>query len=84
MRKAYYMTYDNAYMGYMYSFNSQGNLTFSIIATGNEEYHIMDLYPGVYKQKKEADMTLIPQLTYSTDYPGSGMPAIRFGFEVTE
>ena len=82
---AYYLTYDNAYAGYMCSFNSQGNLTFTVIATGEPGYHLIDLYPGVYRQEvKDTDMTLIPQLTYATDHPGSAMPAIRLGFEVTE
>jgi hypothetical protein len=82
---AYYLTYDNSYTGYLCAFNSQGNLTFDVIATGEQGYHIIDLYPGIYKQKKlDTDMTLIPQLTYSTDHPGSAMPAIRLGFEITE
>lgn len=82
---AYYMTYDNAFMGYMCSFNSEGTLKFTVTATGDPGYHIIDLYPGVYKQQeKTIDMTLNPQLTYVNDHPGSGMPAIRFGFTITE
>jgi len=82
---AYYLTYDNAYAGYMCAFNSQGDLTFDVVATGEPGYHIIDLYPGIYRQKEKAtDMTLIPQLTYSTDHPGSQMPAIRMMFEITE
>ncbi len=82
---AYYLTYDNAYTGYLCAFNSQGDLTFDVVATGEPGFHVIDLYPGIYKQKeKDTDMTLIPQLTYSTDHPGSAMPAIRLGFKVTE
>ncbi|TSI06177.1 hypothetical protein [Lysinibacillus sp. BW-2-10] len=82
---AYYLTYDNAYTGYLCAFNSAGDLTFDVIATGSTGYHIIDLYPGIYKQEiKDTDMTLIPQLTYSTDHPGSAMPAIRLAFKVTE
>lgn len=83
---AYYMTYDNAYMGYMCSFNSQGTLEFTTYATGEPGHHILDLYPGLYMQKEKdpLDMTLIPQLTYSVDHPGSGMPAVRMSFEITE
>lgn len=81
---AYYLTYDNAFSGYMCSFNSQGNLTFDLIATGEPGHHMIDLYPGIYQQKdKDTDMTIVPQLTYSTDHPGSAMPAIRMAFEVT-
>lgn len=82
---AYYLTYDNAYTGYVCAFNSQGDLTFDVVATGEPGYHVLDMYPGIYKQEiKETDMTLIPQLTYSTDHPGSSIPAIRIAFEVTE
>ncbi|WP_144036075.1 hypothetical protein [Sporosarcina koreensis] len=82
---AYYLTYDNAYSGYMCAFNSQGTLEYKVIATGEPGYHIIDMYPGVYEQQEiDTDMTLIPQLTYREDHPGSGMPAIRYGFEVTE
>lgn len=82
---AYYLTYDNAYTGYLCAFNSKGDLTFDVVATGSPGYHLIDLYPGIYKQEvKDTDMTLIPQLTYSTDHPGSAMPAIRLAFEVTE
>lgn len=82
---AYYVTYDNAYTGYLCAFNSQGNLTFDVVASGDLGYHLIDLYPGIYKQEiKDTDMTLIPQLTYSTDHPGSAIPAIRLGFEITE
>lgn len=83
---AYYMTYDNAHMGYMCSFNSQGTLEFTTYATGEPGHHFIDLYPGVYMQKEKdpLDMTLIPKLTYGVDHPGSGMPAIRMSFEVTE
>lgn len=83
---AYYLTYDNAYAGYLCAFNSKGDLTFDVVATGEPGYHIIDLYPGVYRQKdkSETDMTLIPQLTYSSDHPGSAMPVIRMGFTITE
>ncbi|MDW0109795.1 hypothetical protein [Sporosarcina aquimarina] len=82
---AYYLTYDNAYTGYMCAFNSQGTLEYKVIATGEPGYHVIDMYPGVYQQQEiETDMTLIPQLTYREDHPGSAMPAIRYGFEVTE
>ncbi|REB11616.1 hypothetical protein DVB69_00275 [Sporosarcina sp. BI001-red] len=82
---AYYLTYDNAYSGYMCAFNSQGTLEYKIIATGELGYHVIDMYPGIYQQQEiETDMTLIPQLTYREDHPGSAMPAIRYGFEITE
>lgn len=82
---AYYLTYDNAYSGYMCSFNSQGELVFETIATGEVGTHLIDLYPGLYLHEEEGvDMTLIPQLTYEKDHPGSAMPAIRMAFEITD
>lgn len=82
---AYYLTYDNAYSGYMCSFNSQGELVFETIATGEVGTHLIDLYPGIYlHEEEEVDMTLIPQLTYGKDHPGSAMPAIRMAFEITD
>lgn len=82
---AYYLNYDNAYTGYLCAFNSNGDLTFDFVATGHVGHHVVDLYPGIYKQEElSTDMTLIPQLTYSTDHPGSAMPAIRLSFEVTK
>ncbi|MGE7917938.1 hypothetical protein ACQKM9_03180 [Viridibacillus sp. NPDC093762] len=68
---AYYVTYDNAYTGDLCAFNSQGDLTYDVVATSVRGYHLIDLYPGIYKQKVlDIDMTLIQQLTYSTDHPG--------------
>jgi hypothetical protein len=82
---AYYLNYDNAYTGYMCSFNSQGTLKFTIIAAGEPGYHLLDLYPGIYRGKKSPpDVYLSPQLSYEEDHPGSAMPAIHLAFEITE
>lgn len=82
---AYYLTYDNAYMGYMCGFNTQGTVKFTMIASGEPGYHLIDLYPGIYKgDKRTPDIFLAPQLTYGADHPGSAIPAIRMGFEITE
>lgn len=83
---AYYLNYDNSNIGYMCSFSSNGTLVYSIIATGEPGYHVIDMYPGMYRQgdKISYDMTIIPQLSYKEDHPGSAMPAIRFGFDITE
>ena len=82
---AYYMTYDNAHVGYMCSFNSQGTLEYEFIATGDEGFHFIDLYPGIYRwEQEDINPTLIPQLTYEEDHPGSSMPAIRMAFKITK
>ncbi|WP_102348602.1 IPT/TIG domain-containing protein [Bacillus sp. Marseille-P3661] len=81
---AYYLTYDNAYIGYMCSFNSQGTLKFKMTVNGAPGHHLIDLYPGIYRgQKKVPDIYLAPQLTYSEDHPGSAMPVINLGFDIT-
>lgn len=82
---AYYLVYDNSYMGYMCAFNSQGTLKFTIIAAGDPGRHLIDLYPGIYRGKKTVpDVYLAPQLTYEQDHPGSAMPAIQLSFEITK
>ncbi|RED66335.1 hypothetical protein [Cohnella lupini] len=82
---AYYLDYDNAYLGYMCGFNSQGTVTFTVPATGEPGYHILDLYPGIYRGKQaNPDVYVAPQLTYGADHPGSAIPAIRMGFTITE
>ncbi|MDR6555000.1 hypothetical protein [Paenibacillus qinlingensis] len=81
---AFYLTYDNSYIGYMCGFNSQGHVKFTINVTGEPGYHIMDLYPGIYRgQKQNPNIYVTPQLTYDQDHPGSAIPAIRLGFEIT-
>lgn len=82
---AYYLTYDNAYMGYMCSFNSQGTLKFKMTVNGEPGHHLIDMYPGIYKgQKKVPDIYLAPQLTFEQDHPGSAMPVINLGFDITK
>jgi hypothetical protein len=82
---AYYLTYDNSYIGYMCGFNSQGDVKFTINVTGEPGYHILDLYPGIYRgQKQNPNIYVTPQLTYDKDHPGSAIPAIRMGFQITD
>jgi hypothetical protein len=81
----YHVTYDNAYMGYVCGFNSQGTVKFNLIASGEPGYHIIDLYPGIYRGKQLLpNVYNAPLLTYGLDHPGSSIPAIRLGFEVTK
>ena len=81
----YNIVYDNAYLGYVCGFNSQGNVTFKLAASGQPGHHIIDLYPGIYKGEQALpEMFRRPQLTYEQDHPGSRIPSIHFGFEVTE
>ncbi|WP_284037733.1 hypothetical protein [Neobacillus sp. 114] len=80
----YNITYDNAYVGYVCGFNTAGTVIVNMVASGEPGYHIIDFYPGIYRGKQQKpDIYLAPQLTYGEDHPGSSIPAIRLGFEVT-
>ncbi|MFB9279477.1 hypothetical protein ACFFT4_31350 [Cohnella cellulosilytica] len=82
---AFYMTYDNAYTGYMCGFNSQGTVKFTVVASGEPGTHLIDLYPGIYQGRQTTpNVYLAPQLTYGEDHPGTRIPAIRMSFNVTE
>jgi len=79
-----HVVYDNAYIGYACAFNSQGDLTIYMQATGAPGWHYIDLYPGIYKGANEIPINYrMPQLTYAADHPGEDLPAFRFAFEVT-
>lgn len=81
----YVATYDNAYMGYVCGFNSQGDVVINFYATGAPGEHLIDLYPGIYQGPPDEPQLLyrLPQLTYADDHPGNKIPALRFKFEVT-
>jgi hypothetical protein len=81
----YVATYDNAYMGYVCGFNSQGDVVMNFTAAGQPGQHLIDLYPGIYQGPASAPQQLyrLPQLTYADDHPGNKIPALRFTFEVT-
>ncbi len=81
----YTLVYDNAYIGYACGFNSQGDVTVYLPATGEPGWHFIDLYPGIYKGE-DMQMTnnfRVPQLTYQ-DHPGERLPAFHFPFQVTD
>jgi len=82
----YVATYDNAYMGYVCGFNSQGDVVINFHATGAPGQHIIDLYPGIYQGPPTETQLLYrqAQLTYADDHPGNKIPALRFLFEVTK
>ena len=77
-------TYDNAYMGYVCGFNSQGDVEFHFAAAGSPGVHVIDLYPGIYQGPADAQQLYrLPQLTYLEDHPGNRLPALRFAYTVT-
>ena len=81
----YAATYDNAYMGYVCGFNSQGDVVMTFRASGEPGRHVIDFFPGIYQGPATEKQPLyrMPQLTYADDHPGNKIPALHFNFEVT-
>lgn len=82
----YTVVYDNAYIGYVCGFTTQGTVNIYLKATGDPGWHFIDLYPSIYKGQEPLGSTTfrMPQLTYAADHPGERLPALRFAFQVTE
>ncbi len=81
----YHVVYDDNYVGYACGFNSQGDVTVDLPATGAPGWHFIDLYPGIYKgQEVRPNNFRIPQLTYAADHPGEDVPAFHFAIHVIE
>lgn len=79
------VTYDNRYTGYICGFNSQGTIRLPFVASGEPGYHVIDIYPSIYQGKmQKPDLYTKPQLTYRNDHPGTGIPAMRILYKVTE
>jgi hypothetical protein len=81
----YVLNYDNAYMGYVCGFNSQGDVVINFMASGAPGEHVIDLFPGIYQGPPTEPqlLYLTPQLTYADDHPGNKIPALHFNFTVT-
>ena len=81
----YAATYDDSYIGYVCGFSTNGDVQFSVIATGAPGTHLIDLYPTIYKgQDAQPKIYSIPQLTYASDHPVRITPAIRMTIEITK
>lgn len=82
----YTLNYDNGYLGYSCGFNTQGDVTIYLPATGARGWHYIDLYPAIYKGEDVAGVQnfRIPQLTYADDHPGERLPSFHFAFETTD
>ena len=81
------VTYDNAVMGYACGFNSNGDVTINLIASGHPGTHLIDLYPAIYRGKDRVPWNYqTPFLTYARDFPalthGYRIPAYRLAIEV--
>ncbi|HTN71071.1 MAG TPA: hypothetical protein VMO00_08265, partial [Methylomirabilota bacterium] len=83
------VTYDNASIGYACAFNSNGDVTMNLVATGHPGTHLIDIYPAIYKGKDRVPLNYqTPFLTYARDFPalahGYKLPAYRLAIEIVE
>lgn len=83
------LTYDNSYLGFACGFNSNGDVTINLTATGGAGIHLIDLYPMLYQGHGEPPWSYqIPFLTFAQDFPGLQLgyklPAFRLAIEVVE
>lgn len=81
------ITYDNAYMGFACGFNSKGDVTVNLIATGEPGIHLIDLYPMIYQGHGEPPWGYEqPLLSFKVDAPGLALgynlPTYRLAIEV--
>ena len=64
-------TYDNAHIGYACGFNSNGDVTMTLVATGGPGVHLVDIYPMIFQGHGKPPWSYqIPQLTALQDHPG--------------
>lgn len=76
------LTYDNAYIGYMCSFNSQGNMTTWFPASGGPGLHSIDVWPALYWGPTDGPAPWkLPHLSMN-DQPWMP-PMFHFEFEIT-
>jgi len=83
------VTYDNAYIGYSCGFNSQGDVTMTLVATGGRGTHLIDIYPMIFKGQGKAPWNYeLPILSFKQDAPGLALgyrlPAFRVAIEVID
>ncbi len=83
------VTYDNGYLGYACGFNSGGDITLNMVATGGPGTHIIDLYPMIYQGHGKPPWSYqMPQLTFDRDAPGLALgyrlPTFRLAVTVVE
>ena len=82
------VTYDNTFVGYACGFNSNGDVTMPLIATGGPGTHLIDLYPMVYNGQDRKNWYWAPVLTFATDFPalslGYRLPAFRLAINAVQ
>jgi len=83
------VTYDNSFIGFACGFNSNGDVTMNLTATGGPGIHLIDLYPMIYQGHGKPPWSYqVPFLTFARDFPGLSLgyklPAMRLAIEVIE
>ena len=83
------VTYDNAFIGYGCGFNSQGDLTMNLVATGGPGTHLIDVYPMIYQGAGKPPWSYqVPILAFKQDAPGLALgyrlPAFRLAIRVVK
>jgi hypothetical protein len=85
----YAVDYDNSFIGFACAFNSNGDITLNLPASGEPGVHLIDLYPAVYQgHGKPPWLYDTPQLSSLQDHPGLSLgyklPIFRLAIEVTQ
>lgn len=82
------VTYDNMFVGYACGFNSNGDVSMPLPATGAPGTHLIDLYPTVYNGHDNKAWYWAPVLTFGTDFPalsyGYNLPAFHLAIDVVQ
>lgn len=80
------LDYDNSYLGYGCGFNSGGNVTFYVVATGAPGVHTIDVYPSMWWGPSAPNDQLAVEYRYPLltpqDHPEL-MPSFHFTFLIT-
>lgn len=76
------VTYDNAFIGFMCSFNSQGNMTLWLPATGDVGLHTIDVWPALYWGPSEGPTPWKIAHLSDGDQP-TAIPKFHFEFQLT-
>lgn len=84
----YAVVYDNSYIGFACGFNSNGDVTLNLRASGGPGVHLIDLYPAIYQgHGKPPWLYDTPMLTSLQDHPGLSLgyrlPIFRLAIEIT-
>lgn len=83
------VTYDNAHIGFACGFNSNGDVTMELVATGGPGVHLIDLYPMIYQGHGKPPWGYqVPLLSFKQDAPGLALgyrlPVFRLAITVVE